>query len=158
MEVVGSTFQRLQEVNPRTYIGTGKVQEIKSMMSTHSCKTVIFDDELSPGQQRNLEREFGEIKAGIKVLDRTALILDIFAQHARTKEGKLQVRRRRRGARQVLLALATYRLPRLTKLWTHLERQSAGGMGSVGGVGLRGPGETQIEIDRRLLKEEIQNL
>mmetsp|Transcript_5139 Transcript_5139/g.7110 ORF Transcript_5139/g.7110 Transcript_5139/m.7110 type:complete len:626 (-) Transcript_5139:249-2126(-) len=148
MEVVGSTYQRLNEINPRTYVGTGKVAEIKKMMSTHGCKAVIFDDELSPGQQRNLEKEFGGEAAGIKVLDRTALILDIFAQHARTKEGQLQVE----------LALTTYRLPRLTKLWTHLERQSAGGKGSVGGVGLRGPGETQIEIDRRLLKEQIASL
>ncbi|CAM9561768.1 unnamed protein product, partial [Discosporangium mesarthrocarpum] len=142
LEVVGSTYQRVLEPNPRTYIGTGKVREIKSAMDNLGVCTVIFDDELSPGQQRSLEVEFGGEKAGIKVLDRTALILDIFAQHARTKEGQIQVE----------LALHMYRLPRLTKLWTHLERQ---GGGSAGGVGLRGPGERQLEVDRRLLKDKI---
>ncbi|CAM9113222.1 unnamed protein product [Laminaria digitata] len=138
LEVAGSTYQRVLEPNPRTYIGTGKVKEIKSAMTQLSVCTVIFDDELSPGQQRSLEVEFGGEAAGIKVLDRTALILDIFAQHARTREGQLQVE----------LALHMYRLPRLTKLWTHLERQQ-------GGVGLRGPGERQLEVDRRLLKDKI---
>ncbi|CAM9485500.1 unnamed protein product [Ectocarpus fasciculatus] len=138
LEVAGSTYQRVLEPNPRTYIGTGKVKEIKSAMNQLGVCTVIFDDELSPGQQRSLEVEFGGEAAGIKVLDRTALILDIFAQHAKTREGQLQVD----------LALHMYRLPRLTKMWTHLERQQ-------GGVGLRGPGERQLEVDRRLLKDKI---
>ncbi|CAM9854728.1 unnamed protein product [Scytosiphon promiscuus] len=138
LEVAGSTYQRVVEPNPRTYIGTGKVKEIKAAMNQLNVCTVIFDDELSPGQQRSLEVEFGGEAAGIKVLDRTALILDIFAQHAKTREGQLQVD----------LALHMYRLPRLTKLWTHLERQQ-------GGVGLRGPGERQLEVDRRLLKDKI---
>ncbi|CAM9953752.1 unnamed protein product [Ascophyllum nodosum] len=141
LEVCGSTYQRVVEPNPRTYIGTGKVREIKSAMDQLDICTVIFDDELSPGQQRNLEVEFGGEAAGIKVIDRTALILDIFAQHARTREGQLQVE----------LALHMYRLPRLTKMWTHLERQQ-------GGVGLRGPGERQLEVDRRLLKDKIIDL
>ena len=146
--VAGSTSQRLLEPNPKTFIGSGKVNEIKRAMKELNCRTAIIDHELSPGQQRNLEVAFGGELAGIKVLDRTALILDIFAQHARTKEGQLQVE----------LALHTYRLPRLTKLWTHLERQSAASGGGVGGVGLRGPGERQLEVDRRLLREKIDSL
>jgi GTP-binding GTPase N-terminal/GTP-binding GTPase Middle Region len=151
LEVCGSTYQRVLEPNPRTYIGTGKVKEVRRAMRELGCKTVVIDHELSPGQQRSLENEFGGEEEGIKVIDRTALILDIFAQHARTREGQLQVE----------LALHLYRLPRLTKLWTHLERQSgaagAGG-GKSGGVGLRGPGERQLEVDRRLLKEKITDL
>ncbi|CAM9803664.1 unnamed protein product [Chrysoparadoxa australica] len=142
LEVSGNTYQRVTEPNPRTYIGTGKVKEIKRAMASLDCKTVIIDHELSPGQQRNLEVEFGGEQAGIKVLDRTALILDIFAQHARSSEGKMQVE----------LALNLYRLPRLTKLWSHLERQRGGG------VGLRGMGETQRNVDRRLLRERISDL
>lgn len=148
LEVVGSTYQRVNMPNPRTYIGSGKVREVRRSMQALGCCTVILDDELSPGQQRNLENEFGGEAAGIKVLDRTALILDIFAQHARTKEGFLQVE----------LAMQTYRLPRLTKLWTHLERQSASSGGGNGGVGLRGPGERQLEVDRRLLRGRIIGL
>ncbi|CAM9699904.1 unnamed protein product, partial [Phaeothamnion confervicola] len=151
LEVVGSTYQRVLEPNPRTYIGTGKVKEIRRAMRALDCKTVILDEELSPGQQRSLETEFGGEEAGIKVLDRTALILDIFAQHARTREGQLQ------ASERVELALNTYRLPRLTKLWTHLERQSTRG-GKGGGAGLRGPGERQLEVDRRLLKTKIAQL
>ena len=148
LEVVGSTYQRMQERNPRTFIGTGKVAEVRRAMRELGCCTVVLDDELSPGQQRNLEVEFGGESAGIKVIDRTALILDIFAQHARTREGQLQVE----------LALHMYRLPRLTKLWTHLERQGGGSGGGNGGVGLRGPGERQLEVDRRLLRERITAL
>ncbi|KAG5189676.1 P-loop containing nucleoside triphosphate hydrolase protein [Tribonema minus] len=151
LEVVGSTYQRVVEPNPRTYIGTGKVKEVRRAMRALDCKTVIIDHELSPGQQRSLEAEFGGEEEGIKVLDRTALILDIFAQHARTREGQVQVE----------LALHLYRLPRLTKLWTHLERQSGAagsGGGKSGGVGLRGPGERQLEVDRRLLKAKITDL
>jgi len=147
LNVVGADSQSLLEPNPRSYIGSGKVREVRSAMKALRCQTVIVDEELSPGQQRNLEVSFGGEEAGIKVLDRTALILDIFSQHANTKEGILQVE----------LALATYRLPRLTRLWTHLERQS-GGSGKSGGVGLRGPGERQIEVDRRLLRDRINAL
>ena len=150
MNCVGEIVQRLQEVNPRTYIGTGKVLEADALMKEHEgCCTIIFDAELSPGQQRSLENAFNKkliqndfnMQSGdIKVIDRTALILDIFAQHAKTREGKLQVD----------LALHEYRKPRLTKMWTHLERQSG-----AGGVGLRGPGESQLEIDKRLVRDRI---
>ncbi|KAL3903172.1 MAG: hypothetical protein SGILL_010546, partial [Bacillariaceae sp.] len=152
MEIVGEITQRLQEVNPRTYVGSGKVLEAKALMEeTDSC-TIVFDAELSPGQQKSLENSFNRNliqndflvqDQEIKVVDRTALILDIFAQHARTREGKLQVD----------LALHEYRKPRLTKMWTHLERQSG-----AGGVGLRGPGESQLEIDRRLVRDRIITL
>ncbi|CEM07548.1 unnamed protein product [Vitrella brassicaformis CCMP3155] len=147
LEVVGSTYQRVAKPNAKTFIGPGKVNEIRRSMQALGCKTAIIDAELTPAQQKNLEEAFGGIPGGIKVLDRTALILDIFAQHARTREGKLQVE----------LALAQYRLPRLTRLWTHLERQ-VGGKGGEGSVGLRGPGESQIETDRRLLYDQILTL
>jgi GTPase len=150
LECVGEIVQRMQEVNPKTYIGTGKVQETDALMkSFDGCTTVVFDAELSPGQQKSLENAFNKkliqndflLQEGeIKVIDRTALILDIFAQHAKTREGKLQVD----------LALHEYRKPRLTKMWTHLERQSG-----AGGVGLRGPGESQLEIDKRLVRDRI---
>mmetsp|Transcript_8706 Transcript_8706/g.9620 ORF Transcript_8706/g.9620 Transcript_8706/m.9620 type:complete len:606 (-) Transcript_8706:64-1881(-) len=149
MECVDVVTQNLQQVNPRTYIGTGKVKEIEEVMNKHNCNTVVFDAELSPGQQKALENNFNKellqndfmaSEREIKVVDRTALILDIFAQHAKTREGKLQVD----------LALHEYRKPRLTKMWTHLERQSGSG-----GVGLRGPGESQLEIDRRLVRDRI---
>ncbi|KAJ8901909.1 hypothetical protein NDN08_004113 [Rhodosorus marinus] len=143
MEVVGSNTQKLSAPVTSTYIGSGKVREVKTAMAATGAKTCVLDDELSPAQQRTLERAFGGEQAGIKVLDRTALILDIFAQHARTREGQLQVE----------LALYQYRLPRLTRLWTHLERQSG-----QGGVGLRGPGETQLESDRRIINEKISAL
>eukprot|EP00546_Thalassionema_frauenfeldii_P008196 CAMPEP_0178912472 /NCGR_PEP_ID=MMETSP0786-20121207/10284_1 /TAXON_ID=186022 /ORGANISM="Thalassionema frauenfeldii, Strain CCMP 1798" /LENGTH=600 /DNA_ID=CAMNT_0020585063 /DNA_START=139 /DNA_END=1941 /DNA_ORIENTATION=+ len=149
LDCVGEITQRLQEVNPRTYIGTGKVKEVEEEMKRHDCCTVVFDAELSPGQQKSLENAFNKnllqndflVQEGeIKVVDRTALILDIFAQHAKTREGKLQVD----------LALHEYRKPRLTRMWTHLERQSG-----AGGVGLRGPGESQLEIDKRLVRDRI---
>jgi len=143
MEVVGRTTQRLAAPNSSTYVGSGKCREIRRDMEALGVKTCLFDVELSPGQQRALEGEFGGEAVGIKVLDRTALILDIFAKHARTFEGRLQVE----------LALYRYRLPRLTRMWKHLERQSG-----AGGVGLRGPGETQLEIDRRLIETKIQRL
>mmetsp|Transcript_6640 Transcript_6640/g.11856 ORF Transcript_6640/g.11856 Transcript_6640/m.11856 type:complete len:566 (-) Transcript_6640:1016-2713(-) len=143
MKVVGCVQQNLDAPIAATYIGTGKVSEVSRLLNGSGAKTVVFDDELSPAQQRNLERAFGGEAKGIKVLDRTALILDIFAQHAQTREGKLQVQ----------LALYQYRLPRLTKMWTHLERQSG-----MGGVGLRGPGETQLEVDRRLIQDKISQL
>lgn len=149
LELVGEITQRLHQVNPKTYVGTGKVDEANAMLQVHNCCTIVFDAELTPGQQRALENAFNKkviqndflVQEGeIKVIDRTALILDIFAQHAKTREGKLQVD----------LALHVYRKPRLTKMWTHLERQSG-----AGGVGLRGPGESQLEIDKRLIRDRI---
>lgn len=143
MKVVGVVTQSLPAPMSGTYIGTGKVTEVRQEMEAMGCCTCIFDVELSPAQQRTLESEFGGEARGIKVLDRTALILDIFAQHAATREGQLQVE----------LALYQYRLPRLTRMWTHLERQSG-----AGGVGLRGPGETQLEVDRRLINTRMSKL
>jgi len=155
VEVVGVVTQNLNHPNPKTYIGSGKVEEVKILAGELEADLVIFDNELSPRHQRELEKEFGE---SIRVIDRTALILDIFAQHAQTSEGSLQVE----------LAQYEYRLPRLTRAWTHLARQAGGGggrAGGVGGVGLRGPGETQLEVDRRMitrriafLKEELEKV
>lgn len=147
VEVVGQAVQNMQQIDPNTYIGSGKVEEIKELVADLNIQSIIFDDELSPRHQRQLEREFGE---SVKVLDRSALILDIFAQHARTKEGALQVE----------LAQYEYRLPRLTRQWTHLARQAGGGAarGGSGGVGLRGPGETQLEVDKREISRKISKL
>jgi GTP-binding protein HflX len=121
---------------------------LKSLVEETLSQVVIFDDELSPRHQRELQEELGR---NVKVLDRTALILDIFAQHAHTSEGMLQVE----------LAQYEYYLPRLTGQWTHLERQAGGGggrAGSTGGVGLRGPGETQLEVDKRVIRKRISHL
>jgi len=126
-------LQKLPYPNPRTYVGSGKLEEIKQYMKAMDIDMVIFDDELSPSQLRNIERELE-----CKVLDRTILILDIFASRARTFHAKTQVE----------LAQLQYMLPRLTRLWTHLERQK-------GGIGLRGPGESQIETDRRIIQMRI---
>ncbi len=148
LEVVGEVTQNLPNPNSRTYVGSGKLEEIKLMADELDAKVILFDEELSPRHQRELEKELGH---GKKVIDRTALILDIFAQHASTREGMLQVE----------LAQYRYRLPRLTGAWTHLARQTggaAGRTGSVGGVGLRGPGETQLEVDRREIKKKIVKL
>src|SRR2546426_5996255 len=134
--VVGQTLQRLESRNPATYVGKGKVSEIASQRSEVDYSTVIFDDELTPSQQRNLEGELD-----VKVLGRTALVLDIFAQHARTREGRLQVE----------LAQHEYILPRLRGQWSHLERLE-------GRIGTRGPGETQLETDRRLIRDKISRL
>jgi len=139
LEVVGYTYQMLDELNPRTYVNTGKVGEIAKAIADTGVQTVLFDDELSPGQMRNLERALG--KLGVRLCDRTALILDIFSQRARTREGKLQVE----------LAQADYQLPRLTKMWSHLERQGGGGQ-------VKGMGEKQIEVDRRLLRNQAARL
>jgi GTP-binding protein HflX len=128
VEVVGSVTQKLSHPLAGTYVGKGKLQEIKELKESLEYDLVIVDDELTPAQQRNLENALD-----VKILDRTALILDVFARRAQTHEGRLQVE----------LAQLEYRLPRLTGMWTHLSRQS------VGGVGLRGPGETQLEADRR---------
>jgi GTP-binding protein HflX len=145
LEVVGEATQRLDTPNPSTLIGKGKVEEIAMLAEESLADIIIFDTELSPRHQRDLEETFG---AKLRVIDRTALILDIFAQHAHTSEGILQVS----------LAQSEYRLPRLTRAWTHLARQAGGGggrAGSVGGVGLRGPGETQLEVDRREIRKRI---
>ncbi|XSG76292.1 GTPase HflX [Herpetosiphon llansteffanensis] len=141
LDVVGTVSQKLDHPNPKTYIGPGKVREVADLRSETPYDVVIFDEELSPSQARNLEEL---IK--VKVIDRTTLILDIFAQHARTREGSLQVE----------LAQYDYLLPRLRRAWTHLERQSGGGGGGSGvGVGLRGPGETQLESDQRIIGKRI---
>jgi len=135
--VTQQTFlQKLPMPNPKTYVGTGKLNEIKEYIEEHKIDLVIFDDELSPSQLRNIERSIE-----VKVLDRNNLILDIFASRARTSHAKTQVE----------LAQLQYLLPRLTRLWTHLERQK-------GGIGMRGPGETQIETDRRIIQKKISLL
>ena len=135
-DVVGTLLQRLHK-STHVYVGKGKLQEIRDQLGDLRATTVILDDELSPAQQRNLE----EALAGAKVLDRTALILDIFAQRANTKEGRLQVE----------LAQHQYLLPRLVGQWSHLERLG-------GGIGTRGPGESQLETDRRLVRQRIHRL
>ena len=148
IEVVGSITQNLSTPNSRTYIGKGKLEELKLLVEELDAGLVLFDDELSPRHQRELEKEFNR---DIRVLDRTALILDIFATHANTREGMLQVE----------LVQYKYRLPRLTRAWTHLARQAGGASGrsgSVGGVGLRGPGEMQLEVDRREINKKIDKL
>jgi GTP-binding protein HflX len=146
LEVVGQAVQRLDRPYPSTFIGPGKLDEIKTLVAELEAGLVVFDDELLPRQQRELEKFFGE---EIKVIDRTALILDIFAQHAQTSDGKLQVQ----------LAQLEYRLPRLTRMWTHLVRQAGGRAGGAsGGVGLRGPGETQLETDRREIGRRISQI
>ncbi len=125
--------QKLPMANPRTFVGTGKLEEIREYIKEHGIELVIFDDELSPSQLRNIEKELE-----CKILDRNILILDIFASRARTSHAKTQVE----------LAQMQYMLPRLKRLWTHLERQK-------GGIGLRGPGESQIESDRRIIQTRI---
>ena len=129
-------FQRLDMPNPATFVGSGKLEEIHNYITIHEIDSVIFDDELSPTQLRNIEKELE-----CKVLDRTNLILDIFAKRAQTAHARTQVE----------LAQYQYMLPRLTRLWTHLERQR-------GGIGMRGPGETQIETDRRIILDKIARL
>lgn len=141
LEVVGRIFQRLPEPQPKFFIGPGKVKEVAALREQTQADLIVFDDELSPAQTRNLEEELQT-----QVIDRTGLILDIFARHARTHEGRLQVE----------LAQYQYLLPRLRRQWTHLERQAGTGGTAAGGVvGLRGPGETQLEIDRRLIERRI---
>jgi GTP-binding protein HflX len=147
IQVRGRISQRLNKIVPSSMIGPGKIEEINHLLSERNANVVIFDDELSPRHQRVLEESFGE---AVQVIDRSALILDIFAQHAHTREGALQVE----------LAQYEYRLPRLTRQWTHLARQAGGGAirGGAGGVGLRGPGETQLEVDRREIGRKISKL
>lgn len=145
LEVVGETSQKLDRPHVATYVGTGKVEEIKALAEETLADVIIFDDELTPRHLRELSKRFGD---KVRVLDRTALILDIFAQHASTKAGRLQVE----------LAQNEYRLPRLSHAWGHLGRQTGGASGrsgSVGGVGLRGPGETQLEVDKREIRKRI---
>lgn len=132
-DVVKRFTQKLDKPNPKTFVGTGKIEEITTYIREHGISTVIFDDELSPSQQKNLSKLLN-----CKVLDRTNLILDIFAQRAQTSYARTQVE----------LAQCQYLLPRLSGLWTHLERQK-------GGIGLRGPGETEIETDRRIVRDRI---
>jgi len=136
LQVAGQSVQPLRRIHAATFIGTGKVDEIRALADANGGNVVIFDDALSPAQQRNLETRLER-----KVIDRSALILDIFAQRARSLEGKMQVE----------LAQLQYLLPRLTRQWTHLSRLG-------GGVGTRGPGETQLEVDRRRVRERIAQL
>ncbi len=148
LSTVGQSRQTRRRPDPKTFVGSGKVREIKSLADENLADIILFDEELSPRHQRELEKIFGE---ETRILDRSALILDIFAQHASTREGSLQVE----------LAQYEYLLPRLTRAWTHLARQAGGGggrAGSTGGVGLRGPGETQLEVDRRAIRTRISNL
>ncbi|MCK5429354.1 MAG: GTPase HflX [Anaerolineales bacterium] len=147
LDVVGQATQHLKSPNPRFFIGSGKVEEVHALVEEVQADLILFDEELSPRHLRELEKVFGD---NVRILDRTALILDIFAQHAATREGALQVE----------LAQYEYRLPRLTRSWTHLARQAGGGggrAGGVGGVGLRGPGETQLEVDRRDIRRRISH-
>jgi GTP-binding protein HflX len=132
-EVIKRFFQKLERPNPKTFLGTGKMEEIASYIKEKDISTVIFDDELSPSQQKNISKILD-----CKVLDRTNLILDIFAQRAESSYARTQVE----------LAQCQYLLPRLSGMWTHLERQK-------GGIGLRGPGETEIETDRRIVRDRI---
>ena len=135
-EVVGELTQALDRPNPSTYVGSGKVEELKTMISDKQATVLVFDDELTPAQGKNLEEE-----TGTRVIDRAELILDIFAVRARSAEAKMQVE----------LAQLEYSLPRLTRMWTHLEKFR-------GGIGVRGPGETQLETDRRLVGHRIKVL
>lgn len=132
-EVVKRFWQKMERPNPKTFVGTGKIEEINTYIKEHGITTVIFDDELSPSQQKNITKILD-----CKVLDRTNLILDIFAQRAETSYARTQVE----------LAQCQYLLPRLSGMWTHLERQK-------GGIGMRGPGETEIETDRRIVRDRI---
>ena len=135
-ELRGVFTQRLDVPHPKTFIGSGKLAEVREFVKEEEIDMVIFDDELSPSQLRNIEREMN-----CRILDRTNLILDIFAGRAQTAHAKTQVE----------LAQYQYLLPRLTRMWTHLERQR-------GGIGLRGPGETEIETDRRIIRDKIARL
>ena len=130
-------FQKMLQPDSKTFVGKGKMEEIRDFVKENEIGTIIFDDELSPSQLKNLEREI----EGVKILDRTNLILDIFAQRAQTTYARTQVE----------LAQYEYLLPRLTRMWTHLERQR-------GGIGMRGPGETEIETDRRIVRDRISLL
>ncbi|NLW64855.1 MAG: GTPase HflX [Clostridiales bacterium] len=140
-EVAGYVLQNRASPDPRSFIGEGKIREIKELIELNDCNLAVFDNELSPSQMRILSEDLG-----VKVLDRSGLILDIFAQRAQTREGKLQVE----------LAQYEYLLPRLMGMWSHLVRQTASGGSSP--IGTRGPGETQLETDRRHIRRKIQKL
>ncbi len=135
-KVEAVVMQERSRINPAHFIGSGKVEELQARLNETNADLVVFDEDLSPAQIRNLERMFG-----VKIIDRSTLILDIFARHARTREAKTQVE----------LAQLQHLLPRLTRQWSHLSRQ-------VGGIGTRGPGETQLETDRRLVRQRIEKL
>jgi len=141
--VTGQIQQKLKAVDPRTFIGRGKTAEVREMAHQRGATLAIFDDALSPVQARNLEQELG-----MRVVDRSQLILDIFAQRARSLEGQLQVE----------IAQLTYLQSRLTRQWSHLSRQTGGGGAAGGRIGTRGPGETQLEVDRRRLRERLIRL
>src|SRR6266540_5413983 len=134
--VVSTVLAKRQRPDPATLIGSGKAEQVKSLVDRHEAKLVVFDEDLSPAQVRNLEKIIG-----VAVIDRSGLILDIFAGRARSRESRTQVE----------LARLEYTLPRLTRAWTHLERQA-------GGIGTRGVGETQIELDRRIIRNRIAHL
>ena len=136
LHVIATMLQKRQQVDIATYIGSGKVEELKELVQAHEADVVVFDNDLGPAQTRNLERAIE-----VKVVDRTEVILDIFATHARTHEAHLQVE----------LAQLEYAMPRLKRMWTHLSRYK-------GGIGVRGPGEKQLEEDRRLVAHRIQEL
>ncbi|MCI0523096.1 MAG: GTPase HflX, partial [Bacteroidales bacterium] len=135
-EPVRYFVQKVDHANPRTFVNKGKIEEIAAFIAANDITLSVFDDELSPSQMRNIEKELN-----CRVIDRTNLILDIFARRARTSHARTQVE----------LAQYQYLLPRLTGMWTHLERQR-------GGIGLRGPGETEIETDRRIIRDKISKL
>ncbi|MBD3222276.1 GTPase HflX [bacterium] len=137
-EICAVLEQRLSAPNPRSYLGKGKLEELTELVAAHDADLVVFDNDLAPNQGRNLQKAVGD---EVRVIDRTELILDIFARHARTRQARLQVE----------LAQLQYLLPRLTRLWKHLERQA-------GGIGTRGPGETQLETDRRLIGRRLAHL
>ena len=143
VEVVGRVVQERVALDPAYFIGGGKVLEVRQMVEERRADAVIFDDDLSPAQDRNVERV-----TQVKVLDRSTLILDIFASHARSREARTQVE----------LAQLEYLLPRLTRQWTHLSRQVSSAGGISGGIGTRGPGETQLEVDRRAIRKRIADL
>jgi GTPase len=142
-DVIGQIQQKLKAVDPRTFIGRGKTAEVRELAHRQGATLAIFDDALSPMQARNLEQELG-----MRVVDRAQLILDIFAQRARSMAGKLQVE----------IAQLSYLQPRLTRQWAHLSRQTSGGGSAGGRIGTRGPGETQLEVDRRRLRERLTRL
>ena len=141
--VAATVSQKLKQPDPRTFIGRGKVGEVREIARARGATLAIFDDALSPAQARNLEKELQ-----LRVIDRSQIILDIFAQRARTLEGKLQVE----------IAQLSYLQPRLTRQWAHLSRQAGGGGASGGRIGIRGPGETQLEVDRRRVRERLTRL
>lgn len=142
-EIAGQVQQKLKHVDPRTFIGRGKTAEVRELAHERGATLAIFDDALSPAQARNLENELK-----LRVIDRSQLILDIFAQRARTLEGKLQVE----------IAQLSYLQPRLTRQWGHLSRQTGGSGAGGGRIGTRGPGETQLEVDRRRVRERLTRL